>query len=406
MLTKRMQIQVVADVLGGFDSRVKLVDLDEPWRTCYQAIYQTPHDNGSRPDALRTALNGFPNRDEIISAILAMIPGRGLAQFQSLEDIAGELPPIRWLWRHRVPRGMLTLLGAVPGAGKSLVTLDWCNRVIRDDGQFPDGTPVPRPGSNVVYVDAENVPQILNARAQAWRMDRRRIYMLLPGMADFIDLTEEAWRDRLVEMTFAVKPELIIVDSMSRISSKGENNVEDVRGVLGFLARLCADFDCGLILIHHLNKSGMQMMDMVSMADFRGSGDIVAAARVAMGISVVNASDGGRSLRLDVVKSNVGPLPDPIGIEIAPSAEDPETPVVRYGEAADPYREPSEVELCAEWMLSLLESGPMKPDEIVQMAKQEGYSRSTVYRARRAVGIRVSNSAGKNSPDNEWQLAS
>ena len=85
-------------------------------------------------------------------------------------------------------------------------------RVIHGEG-WPDGDPAPlglqspevgdclaREGK-VIYVDAEAVPQVQNERAEAWGMDRSRLFLMLPeeryGMIDF---GEEAEQDRLVRV--------------------------------------------------------------------------------------------------------------------------------------------------------------------------------------------------------------
>jgi hypothetical protein len=50
-----------------------------------------------------------------------------------------------------------------------------------------------------------------------------------------LDFSLPHHRDRLVEMVADIAPQLLIIDSLSSISSKGENSIEDVRTVLGFL---------------------------------------------------------------------------------------------------------------------------------------------------------------------------
>ena len=46
----------------------------------------------------------------------------------------------------------------------SYLALDLVRRIIADE-PFPDGVPQPLPGANVIYVDAESVPQIISERA-------------------------------------------------------------------------------------------------------------------------------------------------------------------------------------------------------------------------------------------------
>ena len=102
---------------------------------------------------------------------------------------------------------------------------------------FPDASPQPRPGMSVICVDAESVPQILNERARLWQMDTSRLYLMRPEDKLYIDFGDPADRDHLVEMALHLEPALIVIDSLGSISSKGENNVEDVRDLLGFLNR-------------------------------------------------------------------------------------------------------------------------------------------------------------------------
>ena len=61
----------------------------------------------------------------------------------SLEDIAHDLRPITWLWPGWLPIGMITLLAARPGTGKSLLALDIAARVIQG-APWPDAAALAR----------------------------------------------------------------------------------------------------------------------------------------------------------------------------------------------------------------------------------------------------------------------
>jgi hypothetical protein len=50
----------------------------------------------------------------------------------------------------------------------------------------------------------------------------------------------------------------------------------------------------------------------------------------------------------------------------------------------------------------VLRTGPIKPGEVVEMAKEEGFSKAAVYRAKRALGTFVKSTEGRQSPDNMW----
>jgi hypothetical protein len=163
-------------------------------------------------------------------------------------------------------------------------------------------------------------------------MGRRPLYLMLPPASyGMIDLGDEVQQDRLVDMCAALSPELVVVDSLSAISVRGENNVEDVRLLLGFLTSVGREFSCGLLLIHHLRKRGLlALTDLVGPDDFRGSGHITAMARSVLALSVVQTGeqpDRNGPRRLDVIKTNLCRYPDPLGLALEP--DDPRAPTLR-----------------------------------------------------------------------------
>jgi hypothetical protein len=413
MRTRRSQIQAIADHVAGLANNSKqshLLQFEEPWLGIYQAIRAAPA--GREKDALRTVLAGRPDQDAILGAILAAVPGHNL-EFPSLREIADTLPPIKWLWPDWIPRGMITLVGAVPGAGKSYFALDLARRVIVGE-PFPDGTPQPPASGNgpkprVIYVDAESVPQILKERAQLWQMDTTQLYLMRPQDKLYIDFGDPADRDHLVEMTLHLEPALIVVDSLGSISSKGENNVEDVRDLLSFLNRLALDAQCALLLVHHLRKRGtLPLLDVLTVDDFRGSSHIIAMSRSVLGLSVIQTGpkpDRNGPRRLEVVKSNLARYPEPLGMVFKPMH--PKGAWIEYTtDLPQPYHQPTKAEECSAWLTNLLEeSGATRPQEIVERAEAEGFSRRTVYRAREALGKRIVDTEGHKHPENRWALA-
>lgn len=407
MLTRRMQVQAVADRLAGLPEKrvMRAAQFEEPWRTCYAAAATAP---GAGQAGILQALQRYPvkEREEIVHAILSAAPGKGLPVFQSLEELAVGLSPVTWLWRNWVPRGMLSLLGAVPGAGKSYVALDLARRIIGAE-TWPDGTTIEDGGRPVIYIDAEAVPQLLNERAVAWEMNRRLLYLMLPEANRLIDFSGVDDRDRLVEMCHAIQPALIVVDSLSSISSKGENNVDDVRAVLGFLSQVAVDFETGMILVHHLRKRmPLPLIEELSADDFRGSGHIIAMARSVMGLSVVKTQaeqDRNGPRRLQVVKTNLAAYPDALGVEFVPLH--PTGVFLKWGTAPQGYEEPTQRDNANDWLLTLLAEGPMKAADVVEAGREMGYSRATIYRSREELKGQVVNTAGRKSPNNCWALA-
>ena len=406
---------LVAQKVAGEDMEgLRPRDLAEPWRTIFERVEAVRHrDLAER--AVWKATEGLEGRNELVEAVVRWLPdARGFGRWPSLGKLGEELAPVRWLWPGWIPRGMLSLLGAAPGAGKSLLALDLARRVI--DGEvFPgNGEGRFRPG-NVVYVDGEAVPQILNERALAWGMDRERVFLMLPAdRYGMLDLGAGEEQDRLVDMVYDLEPELVVVDSLGSVSLRGENNVEDVRELLGFLAAVAREFGVGLLLIHHLRKRGgalgsVRTSGLVSPDDFRGSSHIMAMARSVMGLSVVQEGpevDRNGPRRLEVIKTNLCRHPAALGV-VLDSGEGDGAVWVRYAEAPRGWREPTLAEECAEWLVDLLEEAGegMRPKDVVRVAEEYGFTRATVYRARQALGaVIVEVGKGVRDPKKLWAV--
>ena len=120
---------------------------------------------------------------------------------------------------------MLTFLGAAAGAGKSFLALDLAWR-ITTGLPFPGNQIQPLPTSKVIYVDAEAVPEFVNEQAAGYQIDLRQLYCLLPDPAEMIDFGHPKYRDRLINMVATFRPELVIIDSLASVHSRGQNNVE------------------------------------------------------------------------------------------------------------------------------------------------------------------------------------
>lgn len=402
MLTSKIQAQAIKERLRGLTLALDPRYLEEPWLTCWQALEaaQPGQEWQTMVEALHTK---FPAESgEILRQLTVAQP---LAP-ANLAELAPQLPKIQWFWPKWFARGMLNLLGSAPGVGKSLLMLYLAYLVIHGK-KFPDGQPVPNPGGKVLYVDAENVPQLLNERAQAWQMDLSKLYLMTPDLDEILDLGQPKYKDRLVETVYALRPELLIVDSLSGISLKGENSIEDVRPILSFLSSVAREFETCLILCHHIRKRGNFQMqaDDLTADDFRGSSHILATARTVIGLSIVQtekANNPSGPRKMTMLKTSLGPYPPALGFEVVPLF--PTGVTLQWGSPPAPYREPTKAEECQEWLRDLLLEAdkPLAPKEIVEWAKNEGFSRATVFAAYKQLKPYIGNTEGRKSPTNAW----
>jgi hypothetical protein len=250
---------------------------------------------------------------------------------------------------------------------------------------------------------------------------------MLPSEAyGMIDFGREAEQERLLELVHDLEPELVVVDSLSSISVRGENNVEDVRGTLGFLGAVAREYQVGLLLIHHLRKRGQgsPAMDLVTADDFRGSSHIIAMARSVLALSIIQQGpepDRNGARRLEVVKTNLSSYPPALGVRFEPihrpvrgeaglpSPLHTSSPIPRvvYGAVPQRYCEPTQTELCSQWLVDLLaEAGePLPPREVVALAGQAGFKKGILYRARKKLEGTIVDTGAWRSPRNRWALA-
>ena len=309
-------------------------------------------------------------------------------------------------------RGVPSLMAGIPGTGKSY--LDLARRILMGT-EYPDGQAV-RARGPVLYVDAENTPAIHKTRLAVWPESLLHdLYRMLPAPDRFvIDLDDTADRDRLSNMAWLIEPVLIIVDSYGSCTLKGENNKEDVQGLLAYLNRLAQEFNCGLLVIHHLRKgvnTDQASFTPMTVDAIRGSSHIAAMARNIWGLQfVATGPQPGPNdpRRLWIMKTNVGASPDPLGVRFSPHPDDAQVARLSYGDAPEPYKEASRVDECADWILTLLEDArePIKPAHLIEQAKAEGYAPSLIYRARkRLVGRVVDTEQSCRHPKNSWALA-
>jgi hypothetical protein len=223
-------------------------------------------------------------------------------------------------------------------------------------------------------------------------------------------MSRSEYQDDLIDMCYDIQPDLVIVDSLSSINLRGENNIEDLRDILSFFIELAQNSDCGLIINHHLRKPGKGQAHALTMHDLRGSGHLVAMARSILGIDLlrlaaVDDPNGPRMLK--VLKTNLGKYPKPLSVEFKESPDTPDVAVLSYSQIELSAIHPkTQSEECARWLLELLkERGPLTYAEIMEYAEDQGFTRRVMGTARQFLGDKVIDTLGPKRKGNRWALA-
>jgi hypothetical protein len=431
----RAQMQAIVDRLVGAppESLPLAFDLDEPWRVIFARATRA-RDWDDAETIIWRATRGFDDQRHLAAALLELLPGEdAFSPYPSFHEMSAGIPDVDWLWPSWIPRGMVTLFGAAPGAGKSLVALDLARRIIHGE-PFPDGAPVPCPGSNVLIIDAEGSPNLLSQRARAWDIDSRHIFLMLArDPSGLIDLDNPKEQFRLIDMCDPIRPSLIVIDSLAAATARGETSLQGARATLGVLSLIARKLNIAFLVIHHLRKgagSGAAgSSPHITAGDLRGSTHLSAAARSVLALSWVGAlpappiaspaapvTPGAPALRaqtpfdgprrLEVVKTNLCRHPPPLGLIF--EGQDVPVPTLRYTELVEPPSQPTHVELCARWLFQFLTDAgePVKPADVVRAAGEAGFPRPTLYRARQALaGWIVDLGNSPHDPHKHWALA-
>jgi hypothetical protein len=241
-------------------------------------------------------------------------------------------------------------------------------------------------------------------------MDMSKFYPVRRPPRELIDMSRPEYQDDLIDMCSDIQPDLVIVDSLSSVNVRGENNIEDLRDILSFFVELAQSFDCGMVINHHLRKPGKGQFQALTMHDLRGSGHLIAMARSILGMELfktggVNDPNGPRLLK--VLKTNLGKYPKPLTVDFEESADNPGIAVLSYSpiELSDIHTK-TQTEACAHWLLDLLkEQGPLTYSEIVAYAVEEGFGRRAMGTVRERLGDKVVDTLGPKRKGNRWALA-
>ena len=209
---------------------------------------------------------------------------------------------IRWLWEHRIPRGMLTVLFAPPGTGKGTVTAALAAAVTRGSSLPLD--PQAASPSAVLFVVAEDDPALtLRPRLDAANADATKVGVFGPDAG--IRLPQNASDIEAAAKEMAAC--LVVVDPL-RAFCNGDSK-SAVRATLTSLADLAARTCAAVLVVHHTNRRRPSLKSPGEPIDrILGSQDIVGIPR---SVLFIDEGDAG-VYSLVQAKQNLAPEVAPV----------------------------------------------------------------------------------------------
>ena len=312
---------------------------------------------------------------------------------------------LEWLWPGRVPLGKLTLLAGDPGLGKSFVTLDMAARV-STGAAWPDTPILKQPAGGVILFNAEDdLADTIAPRLDRLGADdamivavegvailgRRRHFSFetdLPRLEEVLDENPDA--------------RLVVIDPIAAYCGKVDSHKNtDVRGLLAPLANIASRRRVAVVAVTHLSKTGGNK------AVYRAMGSLAfAAAARAVWAIVKDTADPQKRLFLPA-KLNLARDPDGLAYRITDGRVAWESQPVRMhaddafaAEVAAMEAKPKGVERkeAGEWLRERLASGPSPSKDVIEEAKEFGFSEKTLRRAYTEMGGK----ARKSKFDGGW----
>lgn len=311
----------------------------------------------------------------------------------SMADVAKVIDGIKFLVKGWVPYGMVTLVIAAPGVGKSYFVLWSLVRPIVTGGlRWFTGLSGPKEPGYVMWCDTEGSNAINVDRIKKCGIPLDKI--LLPFPDDplrQVDLSDPTHLKSMERRIANYKIKLVVVDSL-RGAHSGDENSSRMDQVLKQLVGLAERTQAAVVVIHHLNKTPDDIEPNIN--NSRGSNAIAANVRSALLMYKPNPKED--TVRVWVAKENLGIKPKPIGFKITSNG-------LTFCDA--PEKERKEATTYAEQLLltqELMDGEWKRAKPIQEEASSRGISNNKLQRAREELGITKENDCVKKEDGIWW----
>ena len=324
---------------------------------------------------------------------------------------------IKWVWRHRIAAGTISILAGLGGIGKGAMWVDLAAQATRGELDGDCDGPI-----NVLILTAEErvedvvVPRL---RAAGAEMSRVRVFSMTDGEYDR-DATLPDDIDSLREALQEFSADLIIIDPLNAHLSERIDSHKDasLRRALAPLAGFASEKHVAVLGVAHVKKSQDDALNRVL-----GSVGYVNAARTVLIVGRAPGSDEDSPDRiLALPKSNNSPQVPSLRFRlesrsvegVLADGSDGDFSVVGVtwlgedpasaDELLGSYEERSAVADAMRFLEDILADAPVPKSDVVKAARAEGIAHRTIQRAGKTLGVVSERDNEKRGRPAVWEL--
>lgn len=332
------------------------------------------------------------------------------------------LRKLEWLWPNRIPLGKMSLLVGVGGVGKSFLSLYMAAQISTGRPWIDTFGQNREPKSVFILTTEDDIDDTVGVRLTAAEADLRKIYFIqgikVGGQEEGLtNLTKDV--AMLMKAVHSVPDtKLVIIDPISAyMEGKNENKNAEVREYLNPLIQLAAVKKLSIVGISHLNKNQEQS----AIHRVIGSAAFINAVRAAW---LVQPDKDDPERRLFVhLKGNLGTKPTGLAYKLMNRSVQTETGLAGSAYCAfepellditadvllapEPRKKgrPRKQEGAEDWLVEFLSDGPKDARIVISAARQVGFSKSILDRAKKNLGVQSYKMADPDGRADHWDWA-
>jgi hypothetical protein len=317
---------------------------------------------------------------------------KGQINVTRLSDVKPE--EVSWIWPGYIARGKLTLLIGDPGCGKSYLTAAIAARLTTGK-PWPDGAPGVPPADVLLLQAEDGLADTVRPRLDALGADPYRV-IAIRAVAQGPD--SERWFSldtdlpHLERVLSTGRVGLLIVDPLTAYLGKPDSyKDQDVRQVLGPIAKLAEKTGVAVVAVMHLTKNEDRK------ALYRAGGSIAFTASARKVLVLAKDPDDPERRLLGSVKENVGGRPPTLafriterGMEWEGSADVDMEQVLRSEAPQDDAGRAPKLHAAITFLKAELAGGPVLVAKLRAQADDQGLNWKTVEKAKLALRVQTS----------------